>query len=129
MLRGGIRLKIREVEYSRTFNLGQYESERISLKAELDETDDLKQTFNKVKTHVFQLHKEKLNLEIIQKVKERFLDKWIERIEFLHQENFIIVKTKQYLNTDDFEELRAIIKDFGGEYVSAGKDSHFKIPL
>ncbi len=122
-------MKIREVEYSRTFNLGQYESERISLKAELDETDDLKQTFNKVKTHVFQLHKEKLNLEIIQKVKERFLDKWIERIEFLHQENFIIVKTKQYLNTDDFEELRGIVKGFGGEYVSAGKDSHFKIPL
>jgi len=122
-------LKIREIEYSRTFNLGQYESERISLKAELDETDDLKQTFNKVKTHVFQLHKEKLNLEIIQKVKERFLDKWVERIDFSHQENFIIVKTKQYLNTDDFEELRAIIKDFGGEYVSAGKDSHFKIPF
>jgi len=122
-------LKIREIEYSRTFNLGQYESERISLKAELDETDDLKQTFNKVKIHVFQLHKEKLNLEIIQKVKERFLDKWVERIDFSHQENFIIVKTKQYLNTDDFEELRAIIKDFGGEYVSAGKDSHFKIPL
>jgi len=122
-------LKIREIEYSRTFNLGQYESERISLKAELDETDDLKQTFNKVKTHVFQLHKEKLNLEIIQKVKERFLDKWVERIDFSHQENFIIVKTKQYLNTDDFEELRAIINDFGGEYVSAGKDSHFKIPL
>lgn len=122
-------MKIREVEYSRTFNLGQYESERISLKAELDETDDLKQTFIKVKAHVFQLHKEKLNLEIIQKVKERFLDKWVERIDFSHQENFIIVKTKQYLNTDDFEELRAIIKDFGGEYVSAGKDSHFKIPL
>lgn len=122
-------MKIREIEYSRTFNLGQYESERISLRVELDETDDLNQTFNEVKTHVFQLQKEKRNLDIVQKVKERFLDKWVERIEFSRQGNFIIVKTKQYLNTDDFEELRAVIRDFGGEYVSAGKDSHFKIPL
>jgi hypothetical protein len=122
-------LKIREIEYSRTFNLGQYESERISLRVELDETDDLNKAFNEVKTHVFQLHKEKRNLDIIQKVKERFLDKWVERIEFSRQGNFIIVKTKQYLNTDDFEELRAVIRDFGGEYVSAGKESHFKIPL
>lgn len=122
-------MKIREIEYSRTFNLGQYESERISLRVELDETDDLNKAFNEVKTHVFQLHKEKRNLDIIQKVKERFLDKWVERIEFSRQGNFIIVKTKQYLNTDDFEELRAVIRDFGGEYVSAGKESHFKIPL
>jgi len=129
LLRGAIRLKIREIEYSRTFNLGQYESERISLRVELDETDDLNQTFNKVKTHVFQLHKEKRNLDIVQKVKERFLDKLVERIEFSQQGNFIIVKTKQYLNVDDFKELSTVIRDFGGEYVSAGKDSHFKIPL
>lgn len=121
-------MKIREIEYSRTFNLGQYESERIGLRVEVDETDDLNQTFNEVKTRVFQLHKEKLNLDIVQKIKER-LDKWVERIDFSRQGNFIIVKTKQYLNTDDFEELRGIVRGFGGEYVSAGKDSHFKIPL
>jgi hypothetical protein len=122
-------LKIREIEYSRTFNLGQYESERISLRVELDETDDVNQTFKKVKTQVFQLHKEKPNLDLAQLVKDRFIDKWVERIEFSHQGNFIIVKTKQYLNDDDFKELRAVIRDMGGEYVSAGKDSHFKIPL
>jgi transcription elongation factor Elf1 len=39
----------------------------------------------------------------------------------------IILKPKQLLSTETFAEIAAIVRDLGGEYVSAGKDSYFKI--
>jgi hypothetical protein len=39
----------------------------------------------------------------------------------------IILKPKQSLNTETFAKIVAIVRDLGGEYVSAGKDSRFKI--
>lgn len=38
------------------------------------------------------------------------------------------IKPKQFLQTADFAEIARIVKQFGGEYVSAGKFSHFRIP-
>ncbi len=123
-------MKIKELEYSRTFNLGQYESERIGLRVELDETDDLDQIFNTIKTRVFQLHQEeKAPHKDIQKVKASFPDKWVNLLDFLKEDNDIIVKTREFLGDDEFRELRSIIVSFGGKYVSAGKDSHFIIPF
>jgi len=49
-------MKIRELEYSRTFNLGKYESERIALTVELDPIEDLNESFRTTKAKVFTLH-------------------------------------------------------------------------
>jgi hypothetical protein len=38
-----------------------------------------------------------------------------------------IVKPKAFLGTDNFIKLAAAVRELGGEYVSAGKESHFKI--
>lgn len=38
------------------------------------------------------------------------------------------VKPKAFLETGDFAEILRLVKQFGGEYVSAGKSSHFRIP-
>jgi len=42
--------------------------------------------------------------------------------------NFILVKPRQFLGSDNFAKIVKIIKDNGGDYVSAGKDSHFRVP-
>lgn len=39
----------------------------------------------------------------------------------------IIVKPKGYLGTDNFIKLATVVREFGGEYVSAGRESHFRI--
>jgi len=38
-----------------------------------------------------------------------------------------IVKPKAFLGTDNFIKLAAAVRELGGEYVSAGKESHFKV--
>lgn len=49
-------MKIKDLSYQRTFNLGNYESERIGLTAELDDPVNLKEAFRKLKREVFELH-------------------------------------------------------------------------
>lgn len=41
--------------------------------------------------------------------------------------DFIVFKPKAYLGSDNFAKIASVIRDEGGEYVSAGKDSHFRI--
>ena len=38
------------------------------------------------------------------------------------------VKFKQFVQTDDFAMVAKIVKEYGGEYYSLGKDSQFRIP-
>jgi hypothetical protein len=42
--------------------------------------------------------------------------------------NYWTLKPRQFLQTSDFAEIARLVKQFGGEYVSAGKSSHFRIP-
>jgi len=42
---------------------------------------------------------------------------------------YIKIKPRQYLGSDDFKTVAAIVREkIGGEYVSAGRDSHFRVP-
>jgi hypothetical protein len=44
-------------------------------------------------------------------------------------ENYIFIKPKQYLGPENFARIASIVREqFGGEYVSQGKESHFRIP-
>ena len=38
------------------------------------------------------------------------------------------VKFKQFASKEDFSLVARIVKEYGGEYYSLGKNSHFKIP-
>ena len=47
---------------------------------------------------------------------------------FEETDEHILVKPKLFLGSDNFRRIANIIRDqLGGEYVSAGKDSHFRI--
>jgi len=40
---------------------------------------------------------------------------------------YVVVRARKYLGQEDFKRIAEIVKRLGGEYVSAGRDSHFKI--
>ena len=40
----------------------------------------------------------------------------------------IMIKTRRFLDSDNFAKIASIVRSLGGEYISAGKDSHFKVP-
>lgn len=38
------------------------------------------------------------------------------------------IKFKRFAQKEDFAEVAKIVKQYGGDYYSMGKDSHFRIP-
>ena len=52
-----------------------------------------------------------------------------DQLTFSETETHHIIRPKQYLGTDTFRKVAQIVKNqLAGEYVSAGKDSHFRVP-
>jgi len=48
---------------------------------------------------------------------------------FEETDEHILVKPRQYLGSDNFRRIASIVRDqLNGEYISAGRDSHFRIP-
>lgn len=40
----------------------------------------------------------------------------------------IIVKPRTYLGSENFSKILSIVKEHNGEYVSLGRNSHFRLP-
>jgi hypothetical protein len=47
---------------------------------------------------------------------------------FEEKEEYISIRPRQYLGSDIFAKIASIVRDQGGEYISAGKESHFRVP-
>jgi len=47
---------------------------------------------------------------------------------FEEKDEYIVIKPRQYLGSENFAKIASIVRGAGGEYISAGKDSHFRIP-
>lgn len=50
-------------------------------------------------------------------------------LSFEQRADAVIVKPRQFLGSENFAKIADIIKAHGGNYVSAGKNSHFRIPI
>jgi NaMN:DMB phosphoribosyltransferase len=50
------------------------------------------------------------------------------KLDFEDKRDYIAIKPKQFLGSDNFAKIAAASRDMNGEYISAGKDSHFRIP-
>ncbi|MGD0406669.1 MAG: hypothetical protein ABSB10_08485 [Candidatus Bathyarchaeia archaeon] len=50
------------------------------------------------------------------------------RLTFEDKGDYIIVKPKQFLGSENFAKIASAVRGMGGEYISAGKDSHFRVP-
>jgi len=51
-----------------------------------------------------------------------------EMLTFEESGEYIVVKPRQFLGSENFAKIASIIREAGGEYISAGKESHFKVP-
>lgn len=47
---------------------------------------------------------------------------------FQEKSDYIMVKPKQFLGSENFAKIASTVRGLGGEYISAGKDSHFRVP-
>jgi hypothetical protein len=62
-------------------------------------------------------------------VQAAFPSEMTEMLNFEVVDDYVLVKPRAYLGSDNFRQIASIVRDqLGGEYVSAGKDSHFRIP-
>ena len=49
-------------------------------------------------------------------------------LSFQEKDNYIMVKPRQFLGSENFAKIASTVRGLGGEYISAGKDSHFRVP-
>lgn len=49
-------------------------------------------------------------------------------LSFQDKTDYIMVKPKQFLGSENFAKIASTVRGLGGEYISAGKDSHFRVP-
>ena len=50
------------------------------------------------------------------------------RLSFDEKGDYIIIKPKQFLGSENFAKIASAVRGMGGEYISAGKISHFRVP-
>jgi len=46
---------------------------------------------------------------------------------FEEQNDYVMIKPKQFLGSENFAKIASTVRGIGGEYVSAGRDSHFRV--
>ena len=61
-------------------------------------------------------------------VKMMFPEDLENMLSFEEKEDYVKVKPRQFLGSDNFAKIASIIREMDGDYVSAGKQSHFRIP-
>ena len=48
-------------------------------------------------------------------------------LSFDEKGEFIIIKPRQFLGSENFAKIASTVRGIGGEYISAGRDSHFRV--
>ncbi len=64
----------------------------------------------------------------IEDVRTLFPENLENMLSFEEMGEYIVIRPLQYLGSENFAKIASIIRDEGGEYISAGKESHFRLP-
>jgi hypothetical protein len=64
----------------------------------------------------------------VKDVKQAFSSELEGMLTFEEKEKIIIVRPRRFLGSDNFAKIASIIRNLEGEYISAGKKSHFEVP-
>jgi hypothetical protein len=48
-------------------------------------------------------------------------------LSFEEKSDYIVIKPKQFLGSENFAKIASTVRGIGGEYISAGRDSHFRV--
>jgi hypothetical protein len=63
----------------------------------------------------------------VDSVKAAFPEDLAAQLTFEDKGSAIVLKPRQFLGSENFAKIASAVQGIGGEYVSAGKDSHFKV--
>jgi len=74
------------------------------------------------------VRREGLKMSSIEDIRIKFPKELEQVLQFEEYPEYITVRGKNFLKTNDFRKVAAIVKGLGGEYKSLGKQSHFKVP-
>jgi len=61
-------------------------------------------------------------------IKMRFPADLENLLNFEDKGEFIVIKPRQFLGSENFAKIAQIVRGMEGDYVSAGRESHFRIP-
>lgn len=64
----------------------------------------------------------------VEQVKQLFPKDLEDMLLFEEKEEYVVIRPRQYLGSDNFAKIAAIVREASGEYISVGKDSHFRVP-
>jgi hypothetical protein len=67
-------------------------------------------------------------LRSIDEIRMSFPEELETRLGFEEKGDYLIIKPKQFLGSENFAKIASAVRGMGGEYISAGKDSHFRVP-
>jgi len=48
-------------------------------------------------------------------------------LSFEERDDYIMVRPRQFLGSENFAKVASAVRGLGGEYISAGRDSHFRV--
>jgi hypothetical protein len=66
--------------------------------------------------------------QAIEDIKMMFPEDLENLLSFEERDDYIIIKPRQFLGSENFAKIASAVRGIGGDYVSAGKGSHFRVP-
>ena len=67
-------------------------------------------------------------VQAIEDIKMMFPEDLENLLSFEEKEGYIMIKPRQFLGSENFAKIASAVRGIGGEYISAGKASHFRVP-
>jgi len=64
----------------------------------------------------------------ISEIKTIFPKELEELLLFEEAGQYILIRPRRYLGSENFAKIASLVRSTGGEYVKAGKESHFRVP-
>lgn len=66
-------------------------------------------------------------LHSVEDVRMMFPEDLDSMLSFEEKTDYVIIKPKQFLGSENFAKIASTVRGLGGEYISAGRDSHFRV--
>jgi len=64
----------------------------------------------------------------IEDIKMMFPEDLENLLSFEEKDDYVVIKPRQFLGSDNFSKIASAVRGMGGDYISAGKNSHFRVP-
>ena len=68
------------------------------------------------------------NLRTLDEIRMSFPEDLEKLLGFEEKGDYIIIKLMGFLGSEKFAKIASAVRGMGGEYISAGKESHFRVP-